>query len=139
MGRDAAIPHAEELDELEARFPGWQVWVSGNNWCARPGPLINNCGSAEELAERIRIAHSQPPDGSPSLASWRSYSARVRALREWEEAAAATWKRMRAEADRWRRFPLRHRASRTAPPAVSEADTGTATHPEGQALPDVIA
>jgi hypothetical protein len=136
--RNPGSPHYEQLRDLERRFPGWQIWVSGPTWCARPWPLIN-CDSPEELAERIRTAHSQPPDGSPSLASWRSYVARVRALREYEEAAAATWKRMKAEADRWRRFPLRHRTGHTAPPAASEADTGAAARPEGQALPDIIA
>jgi len=129
---------AAELDELRSQFPGWQIWVSGPVWCARPWPLIN-AGSPEELAERIRTAHSVPPDGSPSLASWRSYVARARQFRQYEVAAEATWKRMRAEADRWRRFPLRHRASRATPPAVSETDTGAEARPKGQALPDIIA
>ena len=44
-------------------------------------------GSPEDLAQRIRTAHTQPPDGSPSLASLRSYAARARRLREFEEAA----------------------------------------------------
>jgi len=128
----------EQLAALRQQFPGWQIWVSGPTWCARPMPLIN-ADSPEDLAERIRTAHTAPPDGSPSLASWRSYAARVRALREYEEAAAATWKRMRAEADHWRRFPLRHRPGRAAPPAASEADTAVTARPEGHALPDIIA
>jgi hypothetical protein len=126
----------EQLAALQRQFPGWQIWVSGDRWCTRPWPLIN-AGGPEELAGRIRTAHSQPPDGSPSLATWRSYAARVRALREYEEAAAAAWKRMRAEADRWRRFPLRHRAGRAASPAASEADP--AARQDGQTLPDIIA
>lgn len=136
MGRDAAIPHAEELDELEARFPGWQVWTSGPTWCARPWPLIN-CGSAEELAERIRIAHSVPPDGSPSLASWRSYRARLRALHAFEDAAGGAWRKMRAEADRWPHFPKTHRESRSA----REAGTGVTVTPgtDAAGLPDIIA
>jgi hypothetical protein len=62
---DPGDPRYEQLRDLERRFPGWQI--SGPIWCARPWPLIN-AGSPEELAERIRTAHSQPPDGSPSLA-----------------------------------------------------------------------
>ncbi|MGH3225767.1 MAG: hypothetical protein ACRDPY_44990, partial [Streptosporangiaceae bacterium] len=87
-------PHGGQLRKLEAEFPGWQVWVSGPTWCARPQPLIN-AGSAEELAGRMRTAHSRPPDGSPSLATWRSYVTRRRQLREWAEAAEAEWRRMR--------------------------------------------
>jgi hypothetical protein len=88
--------YSEQLDELRHRFPGWQIWVSGPKWCARPMPLIN-AGSPEELAKRIRTAHSQPPDGSPSLASLRSYTARARRLRGYEIAAAAGWERRKAE------------------------------------------
>src|SRR5271169_4206952 len=93
---------ADQLDELRRRFPGWRIYARrvGNltereQWSAQPEPAIV-AASAGELAERIRTAHSQPPAGSPSLASWRSYAARVRALRAREENAAATWKRMRA-------------------------------------------
>jgi hypothetical protein len=99
-------PHYEQLRDLERRFPGWTIWAvpHGNPttthvvWWAQPLPLIN-AGSPEELAERIRTAHSQPPDGFPSLAFLRSYAARVRRLREYEEAAGAAWRRMRAGAD----------------------------------------
>jgi hypothetical protein len=97
-------PHYAQLRDLERRFPGWQVWAvprgrSGDaTWCARPWPLIN-ADSPEELAERIRTAHSQPPDGSPSLASLRSYAARARRLREFEAATGAAWRRMRAKTD----------------------------------------
>ena len=87
--------HAEELEKLRQQFPGWQIWTSGPTWCARPWPLIN-CGSAEELAGQIRAAHMLPPSGSPSLAAWRSYRARARALREYEEAAAAAWNQRKA-------------------------------------------
>lgn len=126
MRRDPANPYAKELDELEARFPGWQFWAvpHGNprteyvTWSARPCLLIN-AGSPEELAERIRIAHSSPPDGSPALASWRSYRARLRALRDFEEAAGAAWRKMRAEADQWRRLPRRHRERRAAEPQAA--------------------
>jgi hypothetical protein len=58
-------------------------------WCAQPWPLVN-ADSPEELAGDIRAAHSRPPDGFPALASWRSYQARLRQLREYEEAAAGT-------------------------------------------------
>jgi hypothetical protein len=58
------------------------------NWCARPWPLIN-ADSAEELAGRIRAAHSSPPHGSAALAPARSYAARAKRLREFEEAATA--------------------------------------------------
>jgi len=88
----------EQLAALRQQFPGWQIWASGTAWCARPWPLIN-ADSAEDLAQRIRTAHTQPPDGSPSLASIRSYTARSRQLREFEEAAADAWMRIRAEAD----------------------------------------
>jgi hypothetical protein len=135
-------PRYEQLRDLERRFPGWQVWAvpRGRNgeatWCARPWPLIN-CSSAEELAERIRTAHSQPPDGSPSLASLRSYAARVRRLREYEEAAGTTWRRVRAEmdartasamADPVQRFYQRH-----GHPAVREAQATTPCPPAATA------
>lgn len=87
--------HREQLDELRRRFPGWQIWVSGTVWCAQPQPLIN-AASPGELAEAITMAHGQPPYGSPSLASARSYAARARALREYEEAAAIAWRRRKA-------------------------------------------
>jgi hypothetical protein len=115
--------HADELDELRRRFPGWQVWAvpHGNPtthvvWCARPQPLIN-ADSAEELAAQIRAAHEQPPHGSPSLASLRSYTARAKQLRDFEEAAAAEWEGRKAEqaarevtvtADPVERFYQRH-------------------------------
>ena len=92
----------ERLAALRQRFPGWQIWANGPAWCARPWPLIN-ASSAEELAEDITMAHGQPPYGSPSLASLRSYTARVKRLREYEEAAAIAWKRMRAQQRRPRR------------------------------------
>jgi hypothetical protein len=92
----------EQLAALRQRFPGWQIWTSGPTWCARPWPLIN-ADSPEGLAQRIRTAHTQPPDGSPSLASLRSYTARVKGLREYEEAAGMAWKRMRAQQRRPRR------------------------------------
>ena len=129
---------AAELAKLRQQFPGWQIWASGPTWCARPWPLIN-AGSAEELAERLKIAHTSPPDGCPALASWRSYAARRRAFRAFEETAAATWKRMRDEADRWPRFPLRRRADRPAPAATSAAETGTLAGPDGQGPPESIA
>jgi hypothetical protein len=53
--------YLDELDarkaELQARFPGWQVWyVPGHNrtvtWCARPYPLLNEA-TPEDLAEAI--------------------------------------------------------------------------------------
>ena len=99
--------HADELDELKSRFPGWQVWAlpHGNptthvTWCARPWPSIS-AGSAQELAEQIRAAHERPPHGSPSLASARSYAARARQLREVKEAATVEWERRKASrADR---------------------------------------
>jgi hypothetical protein len=91
---------ADELDELRRQFPGWQVWGGGTSWGARPWPVIN-AGSPEELAERIRTAHASPPDGSPSLASLRSYAARARQFREFEEAAAAKWERRKAEQAGW--------------------------------------
>jgi hypothetical protein len=132
MGGFDPEEHGGELDELRRRFPGWQIWVSGPTWCARPEPLIN-AASAEELAERIRTAHSQPPDGSPSLASLRSYRARLKQLREYELAAGETWRQMRAEADQWRRFPLRHRAARMKSAAAREVNTGAADVDPGPA------
>lgn len=111
--------HSEQLDELRRQFPGWQIWTSGATWCARPEPLINT-DSAESLAELIRSSHDSPPRGLPSLASWRSYRARLRRLRDWETANAAVWMRRRAEADARRaslaadpfaRFRARHRAA----------------------------
>ncbi len=122
------------LRELEHAFPGWQIWLAGDTWCAKPTPLIN-AASAEELAERIKTAHSRPPDGAPPLASWRSYRARARQFREFEKNAAETWLRMRAEADRRRRSPVRRRARQaqadgiSAPPPV----------PSAADVPDVIA
>jgi hypothetical protein len=136
----------ERRQQLAREFPGWRIYAyragdlkTGERWNAQPEPVIC-ASSAEELAERIRTAHSQPPDGSPSLASWRSYAARVRALREWEENAAATWKRMRAEADRWRRFPRRHRAGRelSHPDAFGSA-CGNATPGLHGTPPDITA
>ena len=91
---------ADKLEELRRQFPGWQVWASGDTWCARPWPLIN-AGSAEDLAERIRTAHASPPDGSPSLAAAESYAARAQQLREFEEAAAAEWALRKAEQAGW--------------------------------------
>jgi hypothetical protein len=55
----------------------------------------------------------------------------------WEQSAGETWQRMRAEADRWRRFPRvqRERRSQRAP------GTGVTVTPvrEGRELPDIIA
>jgi hypothetical protein len=133
---DPNDPHRGQLDELAAEFPGWQVWCSGPVWCARPEPLIN-AGSPEELAERIRIAHSSPPDGSPSLATWRTYVTRRRQLREWVARAEAEWLRMRAEADRWRRFPRVHSERRGQ--GTPEAGGADATAAESPALPDITA
>jgi len=124
MTADPGSPYYEQLRDLERRFPGWQFWAvpHGNPrtthvvWCARPWPLIN-AGSPGELAERIRGAHSVPPDGSPSLASWRSYTARVKRLREFEEAAGAAWRRMRAQPRRRRRKALP--PSQAEPPGVA--------------------
>lgn len=106
---------AGELEELRRQFPGRQIWASGNTWCARPEPLIN-CGSAEELAERIKTAHRAPPDGSPSLASWRSYRARVRHRPAGHHLLAQAPYRRELERPRFlRRFRahLRHAAHKT--------------------------
>jgi hypothetical protein len=134
---DPADPHAEQLRDLERQFPGWQVWHSGHKWCARPWPLIN-ADSPEELAERIRTAHMSPPDGSPSLASWRSYLARARQLRDWEKTATETWLKMRDEADRRRRFPLRHRARRTGADETTADPAAPAAAAAGATPPDII-
>jgi hypothetical protein len=103
-------------------------------WCARPLPLIN-VSSPEELAERIRTAHMAPPDGVPTLASWRSYRARVRQFRAFEEAAGAAWRKMRAEADRWPRFPKIHRERRSQqePAAAVTTGAGSADLPDASA------
>lgn len=143
MPRDPAEPDAAVLDELKARFPGWQIWVSGPTWCARPAPLIN-CGGPEELAERIETAHSQPPDGSPSLASLQEYEARLMQFREYEEAAGDAWRHMRAEmdagvaaamADPVARFYQRHGypAEREAPPTARPAAAATGDGEPGPA------
>jgi hypothetical protein len=124
--------YGEQLAELRQRFPGWQIWVSGPKWCARPWPLIN-ASSPEDLAQRIRTAHAQPPDGSPPLASLRSYTARARRLREYEIAAAADWERRKAEqaarevtttADPVQRFYQRH-----GHPADREVEAATPSPP----------
>lgn len=56
-----------ELDrikaDLEARFPGWQVWyvrmapARGTLWCARKLPQLQ-AESPEELAELIEAAQA---------------------------------------------------------------------------------
>jgi hypothetical protein len=123
MTSDPGGPHYQQLCDLERRFPGWQFWAiprgySGDvTWSARPWPLIS-ADTAEELAERIRTAHSQPPDGSPSLASLRSFAARVKRLREFEEAATAAWKRRRAQPRR-RRPGTVLPTSQVEPPGVA--------------------
>ena len=104
MTADRDSPYYEQLADLERRYPGWQFWTvpHGNpatthvTWCARPWPLIN-ADSPEELAEAVRSAHSRVPDGSPALASARSYTARAKRLREFKEAATALWEQRKAE------------------------------------------
>lgn len=65
--------------ELQARFPGWQVWyVPGSGgrpvtWCARPYPLIN-AGSPEHLAEEILHAHEAAAGEWVALASRDDYA-----------------------------------------------------------------
>lgn len=144
MGDWDPLEHADELDELRRRFPGWQIRAvpHGNpsttpmTWRAQPGPLID-ADSAEELGAQIRAAHQQPPHGSPALASLRSYTARSRRLRDFEEAATAEWERRKAEqaarettvtADPVERFYQRHGypEDRTTPGAAGRpaAPTG---------------
>jgi hypothetical protein len=50
----------ERKAELEARFPGWQIWYvphldRTSTWCARPWPLLNEA-SPEDLAAAIADA-----------------------------------------------------------------------------------
>lgn len=109
----------EQLAALRQRFPGWQIWASGIAWCAQPQPLIN-AASAEELAGAIAMAHGQPPYGSPSLASARSYAARVRALREYEEATAIAWRRRKARPRRRpKALPPSQAEPQAEPPGVA--------------------
>jgi hypothetical protein len=98
-GDDDTETRLEQLGELKRAFPGWEIWSTGSAWCARPRPHII-AGSAGDLAERIKIAHTSPPDGSPSLASWRSYRTRARQFRDFEERAGKAWRRMRAQPTR---------------------------------------
>ena len=131
----------ERLRELQEQFPGWRIYArrldnltDREQWWAEPGPRIT-AASAGELAEQIRAAHSQPR-GSLVLASWRSYTARARRLREYEIAAVADWGRRKAEqaarmtaamADPVTSFYLRHgwRAAAAAEAAAPCAPTGT--------------
>jgi hypothetical protein len=98
--------YEKHRDELQREFPGWHVWFvprtnpQGVTWYAQPWPLLN-ADTAEELAEDIREAHAAIPEGVPSLASWRSYRARLRQLRGFEEAAAAEWERRKADQAEW--------------------------------------
>jgi hypothetical protein len=48
---------------------------------------VISADSPEELAARIRTAHQAPSDGSPALASSRSYQARATQFRALEETA----------------------------------------------------
>jgi len=143
---DPGSPYYEQLADLERRYPGWQFWTvpHGNPtthvvWCARPWPLIN-ADSPGELAGAVRAAHSQVPDGSPALASLRSYAARAKRLREFKEAATALWERRKAEqaarkvaiaADPVRRFYDRHEHS-AGPEARVTSPCATAATASGE-------
>jgi hypothetical protein len=112
----------EQVRTLLRQFPGWQIWIvphegGGAAWCARPSLLIK-CESAEDLAATIRAAHNEVGPESVALASLRGYAARVRRLREQQEAAAVAWMRMKAQ----RRRPGRRGAARRShgsPPSVA--------------------
>jgi hypothetical protein len=97
----------ERKRELEERFRGWRIWYvprqgGGAWWCAHPLPLLN-CDSPEELAGTIQAAHREVVPETLAVASPRGYAARVRRLREQQEAAVADWQRMSARPRRPRR------------------------------------
>ena len=140
-GRIGPERYSEQLDALQERFPGWRIYArrvdnmtERAQWSAQPEPMIV-AACAEELAERIRAAHSQP-HGSLVLASWRSYTARARRFRESVAAAADEWQRRKAEqadrlaatmADPVASFYLRHgwQAEAAAEAPAPCAPTGT--------------
>jgi hypothetical protein len=121
MGRQPTGPE-EQVRKLRRQFPGWQIWIvpcqgGGPVWCARPSLLIR-CENSEDLAATIRAAHNEVGPESVVLASLRSYAARIRRLRELEEAAGVAWLRRKAQ----KRRPARRRlapSSRGIPPDVA--------------------
>lgn len=137
MGRDSKKIEAQRA-ELEEQFPGWEIWTSGGTWCAQPGPVLN-AGSPEGLADLIRTSHASAGWGSPPLASWRSYRARLRRFRERETAVAAVWKHRRAEADARREArtadPVERLRARRGPARAGEAAAGGQAAGWGQAGP----
>ena len=56
--------------------------------------------------------------------------ARVRRLREWEKTTGEVWHQMRDEAERWRRFPRRHRAARESAAAAQAPPIPAGTPPD---------
>lgn len=137
-GRIGPERYSEQLDALRERFPGWRIYArkvdnmtERAQWSAQPEPMIV-AASAEELAERIGAAHSQP-HGSLVLASWPSYTARARRFREYEAAVADEWERRKAGqaarmADPVASFYLRHEwqaeAAAEAPDSAHSTGTG---------------
>jgi hypothetical protein len=85
----------------------------GAIWCAQPDPQIS-ADSPGELAELIRIAHMAVPDGSTPLASWRSYLARAKKRREYDDAVARTWREKKPRRP-WRPRPRGAAAQQAGP------------------------
>ena len=83
----------------------------------RPAGPVVNADSPGELAERIRIAYMAPPDGAVPLASWRSYLARARKRREYDDAVARIWREKKPRARRSR--PRRAVAQQAGPSGVA--------------------
>ncbi len=76
----------EIREELEKRFPGWQVWYVRNlngstTWCARPWPLIN-ASSPEQLIADVIQAHTEAAAEWPALAGFGDYATHAPAIKQ---------------------------------------------------------
>ena len=70
-----SVSYLQELDrikdELQERFPGWQVWYvprlhQSASWCARPWPLLN-AQTPDHLAAEIGQARAEAAAEWPAL------------------------------------------------------------------------